>query len=371
MASLTPLPRALAVALTAGAAVLAKRALLRRIDASPLWPLPALAEPVSGQRTSPGRMAPRRMVVVERTAPAVGVAQLRLAAVPDRADGAPVALPPWQPGAHLDVVLPSGLIRQFSLCGDPADTASYTIATRLVREGHGGSREVHERLHEGSQISVRGPRNRFPLVESSTYLFIAGGIGITPLLPMVRAVESAGAKWRLLYCGRSRATMPFLAEIEELGAGGGRVTVAAGDESGRADLSFLARLPAGTTVYCCGPSGLMDAVGELLPTGRALRMERFTAGADSAEECGPFDIELHRSGRTVTVAPGQSALAAIRAELPSVPYSCQQGFCGTCRQRVLAGEVDHRDELLSATERQDSMLICVSRSHDGRLVLDL
>ncbi|MCM2391043.1 PDR/VanB family oxidoreductase [Streptomyces albipurpureus] len=371
-------PRALGVALAAGAALLARRALHRRIDASPLWPLPALPEPISGQRTAQGPTTLRRVVVIERTVPADGVVQLRLASTATatanrapRAGRAGNPLPPWQPGAHLDVVLPSGLTRQFSLCGDPADRAAYTIAARLITDGDGGSREVHEQLREGTEISVRGPRNRFPLVDSTTYQFIAGGIGITPVLPMLRAVEAAGAQWRLLYCGRSRAAMPFLDEIEALGSRGERVTVVAGDESGRADLSFIAALPAETAVYCCGPSGLMDAVGALLPAGRTPRLERFTASTASTGDGGPFDIELRRSGRTVTVAPGQSALAAIRAELPNVPYSCQQGFCGTCRQRVLAGEVEHRDELLSAAEQRESMLICVSRCRDGRLVLDL
>lgn len=278
-------------------------------------------------------------------------------------------LPPWEPGAHLDLVLPSGLVRQYSLCGDPAESGTYTVAARLIEDGRGGSREVHEQLHEGTEIEIRGPRNRFALVRSAAYLFVAGGIGITPVLPMLRAAEAAGADWRLVYCGRSRASMPFLDEIEKLGADGGRVTVVAEDESGLPDLAFLAGTPEETAVYCCGPDGLMDAVTRLLPEGRRPHLERFAPGAQ--EGGGPFEVELRRTGRTVRVAEGQSVLAAVRAEVRDVSYSCEQGFCGTCQQRVLAGEIDHRDELLTDGEREDSMLICVSRCHGGRLVLDL
>ncbi|MFB7027482.1 MULTISPECIES: PDR/VanB family oxidoreductase [unclassified Streptomyces] len=354
------MPRFATVALAAGAALLVRRAVRRRMSTAPLWPLPALEEPVSGYGR--GRTVPRKALVTGRTAPAEGVVELRL-------EGA--GLPAWQPGAHIDLVLPSGLVRQYSLCGDPADTGSYTVATRLIgagQGGRGGSHEVHERLHEGVEVEIRGPRNRFPFVDAPAYVFVAGGIGITPVLPMLRAAEAAGADWRLLYCGRSRATMPYLAEVEALG-GGGRTTVVAEDESGFPDLGFLADVPEGTAVYCCGPDGLMDAVGTAMPEGRVPRLERFSASATTGG--APFEVELRRSGRTVAVAAGQSLLDAVRAEVPDVPYSCRQGFCGTCQQRVLAGGIDHRDELLTDAERDDSMLICVSRCTGKRLVLDL
>lgn len=357
-----PLPRLRTVVLVAGAALLAKRAVHRRIRNSPLWPLPALEEPVSGhseRRTT----ATRRLLIIERTTPAEGVVQLRL-----KGSG----LPAWQPGAHLDLLLPSGLVRQYSLCGDPADPDTYTIAARLVEDGRGGSREVHERLREGEEVEIRDPRNRFPLAEAPAYLFIAGGIGITPILPMLRSAAASGADWRLLYCGRSRATMPFLDEIERLGAEGGRVTVVAEDEAGRPDAAAaLADTVEGTAVHCCGPEPLMEAVGAALPPGRTLHLERFTAAAASSAGSAPFEVELRRSGRTVRVAADRSVLAAVRDELPYVSYSCEQGFCGTCQQRVLEGEIDHRDELLTDSEREDSMLICVSRCRGDRLVLDL
>ncbi|MET9621452.1 PDR/VanB family oxidoreductase [Streptomyces sp. NPDC006464] len=353
------MPRLRTVALVAGAALLARRAMRRRIGAAPLWPMPSLDEPVSGR----GRLATvtRRVLVTERTVPAEGVVQLRLEGT---------GLPAWQPGAHLDLVLPSGLVRQYSLCGDPADTGTYTVATRLIEPGgRGGSREVHDQLHEGTEIEIRGPRNRFPLVDAPAYVFVAGGIGITPILPMLRAAEAAGADWRLLYCGRSRATMPYLDQVEKHGAPGRRVTVVAEDESGLPELGFLAGVPAETAVYCCGPDGLMDAVTAALPEGRSPRLERFSPAATTGGDA--FEVELRRSGRTVTVAPEQSVLAAVRSALPGVPYSCEQGFCGTCQQRVVEGEIDHRDDLLTDAERADSMLICVSRCAGGRLVLDL
>lgn len=337
------MPKPLTLAVVAGAAFLTRRAMRRRIRASPLWPMPALEEPTSGRPRSRALW----LLVASREEVAHGVVQLRL-------EGRD--LPRWEPGAHLDLVLPSGLVRQYSLCGDPADTSSYTVATRLVTDGRGGSREVHEQVAEGMELEVRGPRNRFPLVEASSYVFVAGGIGITPILPMLRALPD-GVEWRLLYCGRSRESMPFLDELERLD----RVTVVAGTpELGALDV------PEGAAVYCCGPEGLMAAVQERFPQ---VRLERFTPRATAPGAA--FEVELRRSGRTLTVPADSSVLAAVRRELPDTLYSCEQGFCGTCQQRVLEGEVDHRDELLTDAERGDSMLICVSRARSERLVLDL
>lgn len=356
------MPRIRTVLLVTGAALLAKRAMRRRIDASPLWPLPALEEPVSGRP----RSRALRLLITRHETVADGVVQLRLEG--DQ-------LPAWKPGAHLDLVLPSGLVRQYSLCGDPEDTSSYTVATRLIgREqgGRGGSREVHEQLQEGTEVEVRGPRNRFPLAEADAYAFVAGGIGITPILPMLREVEAAGREWRLLYGGRSRASMPFLEEVEKLaGTTAGRVTVVAEDEGGRPDLAaFLADLAPSAAVHVCGPEGLMEAVAARLPEGAELHLERFTPHT-STEGNGTFEVELRRSRRTLSVAADTTVLSAVRAELPNTAYSCEQGFCGTCQQRVLEGEIDHRDELLTDAERADSMLICVSRAGGDRIVLDM
>ena len=346
------MPRLRTVVAVAGAAVLARRAMRRRIQGSPLWPMPALEEPVSGRP----RSRALRLLVTSYESVADGVVQLRL-------EGGD--LPPWEPGAHLDLVLPSGLVRQYSLCGDPGDTSSYTVATRLIEDGRGGSREVHEQVRAGMELEARGPRNRFPLVEAPSYVFVAGGIGITPLLPMLRALGE-GTPWRLLYGGRTRASMPFLEELAKFG--GDRVTVVAEDEDGLPDLDgLLTGVPEGTAVYCCGPEGLLAAVEERVPS---VRLERFAPRA-SGDGNRAFEVELRRSDRTLTVAADSTVLAAVRAELPGTAYSCEQGFCGTCQQRVLKGEVEHRDELLTDAERADSMLICVSRSRSERLVLDM
>ncbi|WP_225097139.1 PDR/VanB family oxidoreductase [Streptomyces sp. CoH27] len=340
------MPKLRTVALVAGAVVLTRGALRRRIQVSPLWPLPALEEPTSGRP----RSRALRLLVASRETVADGVVRLRL-------EGRD--LPRWEPGAHLDLVLPSGLVRQYSLCGDPEDTSSYTVATRLVADGRGGSREVHEQVTEGMELEVRGPRNRFPLIEAESYVFIAGGIGITPLLPMLRALPEH-TEWRLLYAGRDRASMPFLEEVEKLG--GDHVTVV----EGRPDLDAL-EVGAGAAVYACGPEGLMAAVAERFPE---VRLERF-APRTSSDGNTEFEVELRRSGRTLTVPADSTVLAAVRRELPDTAYSCEQGFCGTCQQRVLEGEIDHRDELLTDTERADSMLICVSRARGDRLVIDM
>lgn len=275
-------------------------------------------------------------------------------------------LPAWTPGAHVDVILPSGLVRQYSLCGDPADAGTYTIAIRLIEDGRGGSREAHAQLVEGAELELRPPRNRFELVPAPSYVFVAGGIGITPILPMLRAATAAGADWTLLYGGRSRASMPFLAE---LAAYGDRVAVLPEDEAGLPDLAPLAGIRPGTLVYCCGPEPLMRAVTAAAADPAAVRLERFAPAAPGPAR--PFTVELRRSGRTVEVGAAETTLAAVRRELPDTPYSCEQGFCGTCQHRVLAGEVDHRDELLTDGERADSMLLCVSRAKNGHLTLDL
>ncbi|MEU9146845.1 PDR/VanB family oxidoreductase [Streptomyces sp. NPDC048349] len=345
--------RVLTVAVAAGAAWAARRALSRRIAASPLWPLPALETPVSGY--SPRR--PLRALITSRTQPADGVLGLTLES-PE--------LPAWTPGAHVDVILPSGLVRQYSLCGDPADTGRYTLAIRLVEDGRGGSREAHAQLVEGAELELRPPRNRFELLPAPSYVFVAGGIGITPILPMLRAATAAGADWTLLYGGRSRASMPFL---DDLAVHGGRVSVVPEDEAGLPDLSVVAAAAPGTLVYCCGPEPLMQAVTAAAPDPAAVRLERFAAPAPGPAR--PFTLELRRSGLTVEVGADETALAAVRRELPATPYSCEQGFCGTCQHRVLEGEVDHRDELLTDGEREDSMLLCVSRAKDAHLTLDL
>ncbi|MGW2175710.1 PDR/VanB family oxidoreductase [Streptomyces sp. NPDC001705] len=280
-------------------------------------------------------------------------------------------LPRWQPGAHLDVVLGPGLERQYSLCGDPADRAVWRIAVLREPVGRGGSAYVHEELKVGDRVRVRGPRNHFCLEAARRYRFVAGGIGITPILPMLAAAEEAGAEWSLLYGGRTRAGMAFTGELERYGE---RVTLVPEDESGRLDLApVLDDVPGDTLVYCCGPGPLLDAAGERCPAGR-LRVERFSPA--QAQPAGPetgFEVVLARSGRTVVVEPDVSVLDAVRGAGVEVLFSCTEGTCGTCETEVVSGEPEHRDSVLTEEERAagETMLICVSRCRGRRLVLDL
>ncbi|MFI2203444.1 PDR/VanB family oxidoreductase [Streptomyces sp. NPDC020192] len=279
-------------------------------------------------------------------------------------------LPAWEPGAHVDLLLGPELERQYSLCSDPADRSAWRIAVLRERTGRGGSAHVHDELGAGDKVRVRGPRNHFRLEPSPHYRFVAGGIGITPLLPMLAAAEAAGAEWSLLYGGRSRASMAFTAELARYGD---RVTLAPQDEAGLLDLApVLDDVPDGTLVYCCGPGPLLDAVEERCPAGR-LRVERFQPKAQQAGSGSEFEVVLARSGRTLTVAPEVSVLETVRAAGVEVLYSCTEGTCGTCETDVLEGAPEHRDSVLTEEERAagDTMMICVSRCRGARLVLDL
>ncbi|WP_338497424.1 PDR/VanB family oxidoreductase [Streptomyces sp. SJL17-4] len=276
-------------------------------------------------------------------------------------------LAPWEPGAHLEVTLPSGAVRHYSLCGDPADRSAYRLGVLREPDGRGGSEEIHTSVGAGTVLGVRGPFNRFPLVPAERYLFIAGGIGITPLLPMVRSLPPGS--WSLLYGGRSLAAMAYREELAVLPG----VTLVPQDTAGLPDLdATLAGLPAGTAVYCCGPEGLLRAVEERWPG--PLHTERFGAAPvrDSGGGDG-FEVELRRTGRTVHVPPGRTLLDAVREVVPGVAYSCEEGFCGTCETKVIAGTPEHHDSVLGEDEKASgaTMMICVGRSRGARLVLDL
>jgi ferredoxin-NADP reductase len=304
------------------------------------------------------------MVVAERRELADGVVGLVLA----HPDGA--ALPSWAPGAHVDLLPDGGPERQYSLCGDPA-APTWEIAVLRERAGRGGSAFVHDRVRAGDLVRVRGPRNHFPLVEAVAYRFVAGGIGITPIRPMITEVAARGADWRLLYGGRSAASMAFADELSALGA---RVRLRPQDKYGLLDLrAELTDMDVGTAVYCCGPEPLLTAVADLVAP-EMLHVERFAPAAVAADGTDTaFDVELNRSGRTVRVPAGRSVLESIEAAGVPVLFSCREGTCGTCETEVLDGEPDHRDSLLTAAEHAagDTMLICVSRARGARLVLDL
>jgi ferredoxin-NADP reductase len=283
------------------------------------------------------------------------------------------ALPEWAPGAHIDVILGDELVRQYSLCGDPADKTHWRIGVLREPNSRGGSRFLHDSVSPGSSLSVRGPRNHFPLVPSDDYLFIAGGIGITPILTMVRAAEAAGAQWRLLYGGRRRESMAFL---EELSAYGEKVQICPQDEYGLLDLdSYLSDATADTAVYCCGPEPLIAATEAISESkGLSLHVERFSPKENiDVPENQEFDVVCAESGITVTVPPDSTILAEVRKVGIEVLSSCSEGTCGTCEVDVLEGVPDQRDSFLSPAERAagETMMICVSRCVGKRIVLDI
>ena len=297
-----------------------------------------------------------------------GVAALTLREV----NGTP--FPRWEAGAHVDLVLDNAATRQYSLCGNPDDAHTWRLGILRDPMGSGGSLYVHDQLQAGDLVRVRGPRNNFPLAPSPRYLFIAGGIGITPMLPMIRAAEAAQAPWQLAYGGRQRASMAFL---DELAPYGDRVRVWPQDERGFLPLEELLGTPqAGTAIYCCGPEPLLAAVeGHAAgwPKG-SLHVERFVAKPLTAPVLAEaFDVYLARSELTLTVPPDRSILSVVTDAGVGVLSSCAEGTCGTCETSVLEGSPDHRDSVLDETEREagDCMMICVSRSCTPRLVLDL
>jgi ferredoxin-NADP reductase len=309
------------------------------------------------------------LVVREARSVADGVVALTLA---DPNGG---ELPPWTPGAHIDFVLTDDLVRQYSLCSSPSKPDVWRVGVLRATDSRGGSERVHDWLAQGSIVRVRGPRNHFPLVASPRYLFIAGGIGITPLVPMIAEADAAGADWQLLYGGRERASMAFLDELAQYGD---RVTIVPQDEKGMLDLESVLGTPQpDTLVYCCGPEGLLAAVEkfcEKWPPG-SLHLERFSAKPQEpdAEADSELELVLQRSGLTLQVPPDKSVLAVIREAGVSVLASCMEGICGTCETEVIDGDVDHRDSVLSEEERASNeyMMVCVSRCRSSRLVLDL
>ncbi|BDZ63805.1 PDR/VanB family oxidoreductase [Agromyces mangrovi Wang et al. 2018] len=307
------------------------------------------------------------VVVRRRTDPVDRVAVVELA----RVGGLP--FPAWRPGAHVDLLASDDLVRQYSLCGDPADDGAWRIAVLREEDGRGGSAWAHEHLVDGAAVRARGPWNHFAMTDAPAYRFIAGGIGITPLLPMLAAAEASGTPWTLDYCGRSASGLAFL---DELAGFGERVRVHASDAAGRMDLATVAPEP-GELVFACGPHGLLDELEARSASWApgTLHVERFEAreqGEPVLHES--FEVELAASGVTVTVPPERSILDVIEEETDAfVISSCREGTCGTCETPVLEGEVDHRDSILTHEEQgaNDRMMICCSRSACPKLVLDL
>ncbi|MCW2800817.1 MAG: oxidoreductase [Aeromicrobium sp.] len=282
-------------------------------------------------------------------------------------------LPVWEPGAHLDLHAGNGQIRQYSLCGDPADRSQWRIAILRVPDGRGGSAWFHDELSIGDEIKVSGPRNNFKLEAAPSYVFIAGGIGITPILSMIDAANQSGVPWELAYGGRSRESMAFL---DRFRGHFERVTIVPQNESGLIDIdAVLGEQVEGRRIYCCGPEPLIAAVEAAMADrhAEALHVERFRASIDDTASGSEFDVELAASGRQIHVAAGQSIIDALAETGVEVDFSCREGTCGTCETAVLSGIPEHRDSVLTPEEKDanDCMMICVGRCLQGPLVLDL
>lgn len=295
-----------------------------------------------------------------------------------RVDGG--ELPAWEPGAHIDLILPSGKIRQYSLCGSVSDRMRYRVAVLRESAGRGGSDEIHAMATKGMSLSGRGPRSHFSLVDAPSYLFVAGGIGITPMLPMIRQAELAGRPWRLVYGGRNRSSMGF---VDEIGTRkGGTVTLVPQDECGLLDLNtLLADLAPNVAIYGCGPAGMLKALRAAAEHNNcvsALHVESFSAPDDaiplavSAQDAA-FEVELRKSGVVLQVPADRSLASVLEDAGIDVPFSCQEGYCGSCETRVLEGVPDHRDTILTDDEKAagDIMMVCCGRAHSSRLVLEL
>ncbi|KNY08139.1 hypothetical protein AKH00_06100 [Microbacterium sp. GCS4] len=283
-------------------------------------------------------------------------------------DGSP--LPPWVPGAHVDVQLITRHERQYSLCGDPADVAGYRIAVLREPASRGGSHYIHSFLRVGSRVWVRPPRNLFALDDASSYLLVAAGIGITPILAMARHLAAEGADWRMVYLVRRPDDVAFAADLDALGD---RITTHASAEDGRLDLARLVSDTApGTAIYACGPQGFIEALSALddeLPSGGSIHIERFEPKPRKNRPNEEFTVICSRSRITVTVPEKRSMLDALRDSGVDVQGSCLRGICGSCALSVLDGQPEHRDSL-TADEESSTIYPCVSRSISPQLVVD-
>lgn len=308
---------------------------------------------------------------------------LRVAVITDVAEGIRsfelvqpdgTELPPFTPGSHVKVQTPSGALRKYSLCNDPAERDRYVITVKREDGGQGGSASMHRDLKVGDTLPASLPDNAFPLVEKArSYVFIAGGIGITPILSMIRSFgELPPAPWKLYYLTRSAETTAFR---EELKAMGRNVVIhhSAGEPDSQYDLWPALERPNSAHVYCCGPKGLMESVRDM--TGHwspgNIHFESFNEGGGVKPDDRPFTVKLAKSGAEFVVPVGKSILAALREHGCDAASSCESGTCGTCRTGLVDGKADHRDMVLMPEEMETQIMICVSRARSERLVIDL
>jgi vanillate O-demethylase ferredoxin subunit len=282
-------------------------------------------------------------------------------------------LPPFTAGAHIDLTLPNGLVRSYSLLNPQSERHRYVIAVQKDRASRGGSKWMHENLRAGDLITINGPRNNFALDESAAKsFFIAGGIGITPILSMIERLSAVGQDWELIYCARKRAGTAFLELLKQKP----QVRFNFDEEPGGTMLNIaevIQRAPPNAHLYCCGPLPMLSAFEEATKNlaRECVHVEYFSAKAPAAVE-GGFTVILAKSGRELTVQPGTTILQTLLDAGLDVPNSCTQGICGSCETRVLEGIPDHRDLILTQKERMANtkMMICCSGSKSDKLVLD-
>ncbi|MBN9888282.1 PDR/VanB family oxidoreductase [Salipiger abyssi] len=308
-----------------------------------------------------------KMRVEKRRALTPGITEFTLAPVDD------VDLPSFDAGAHITVETPSGAMRRYSLVNDGSDPDTYVIAVKREPESRGGSVSMHEEATEGYELTVEVPENDFPLTDVSKYLLIAGGIGITPIYAMARQLAKKGKELRIIYCSRSAEDSAYLEELNE--AFDGRIIVHHDDGNPENSYDFWDDFltPRATHVFCCGPKPFMEeikAVSGHWPEGR-IHFEDFKPVDVVREDDEPFEVELKKTGKTLTVPDDRSILETLRDAGLQTVSSCESGTCGTCKTRLLSGDVDHRDMVLMDEEKEDYIMICVSRAKSGRLVLDL
>jgi vanillate O-demethylase ferredoxin subunit len=316
-------------------------------------------------------MSTLQVQVLARHQEADGIFRYELA----RADGAP--LPAFTAGSHIDVHLPGGLVRQYSLCNDDRETHRYGIAVLRDPASRGGSIALHDQVQPGDTLTISAPRNQFPLVPAPSSLLLAGGIGITPLLSMALRLAATGGEFSLHYCTRSLARTAFRDSVAALGARA-HLHLDDGDAAQKLNLpAVLAAAPAGSRAYVCGPSGFIDFVVQaakaaLWPADR-IHLEYFGAAPQDTTGDRAFEVRLASTGQTYTVPADKTIVAALQDQGVEVMVSCEQGVCGTCLTRVLEGECDHRDMYLTDDEkaRNDQFLPCCSRAQSPLLVLDM
>lgn len=295
-------------------------------------------------------------------------------------------LPPFEPGAHIEVHLPDGNTRRYSLCNDTTDASRYCLGVGRSAMSRGGSAYIHEKLRVGDVLTISEPRTLFRLSpEASRHRFIAGGIGITPIIAMIRWCVRHEIPWELHYCVRSRSHAAYL---DELSSFGGHMQVHADDEDKTPrprDVSGMMRdMDAREHIYCCGPAGMMDAVllcgkqASVLP--ERIHFERFAAPGNEVQGIGapvngnkPFTVVLAKQGLRCIVEPNESILESLERHGVLATFSCREGLCRSCEVALLSGEADHRDYVLTDDEQQmnASLMICVSRARSSELVIDL